>query len=104
MAKRKIIKETIDRLKSEFYDVDNEYLRQYSNEIRYEFSSNGRMKKAKRRSFAWVVKNTLNEIKTDFKKYTDGNPTMTFEDLNISLNGELVDECFKKYCDESFNN
>lgn len=104
MTKRKIIKETIDKLKSEFYDVNNEYLRQYSDEIRYEFSSNGKMKKAKRKSFAWVVKNTLNEIKTDIEKYMNGNPTMTFEDLNVSLNGELVDDCFKRYCNESFNN
>ena len=51
-----------------------------------------------------MVRNTINAIKNNLSKYSEGNPTMYFEDIDIALNGDLVDECFKKYCDASFNN
>ena len=72
-------------LKREFQDVENDYLSFYSDEVRYELSANGKMKKAKRKSFAWVVRNTINAIKHNLSKYSEGNPTMYFEDIDIAL-------------------
>ena len=62
------------------------------------------MKKAKREGFACVVRMTIDAIKNNLSKYSEGNPTMYFEDIDIAFNGDLVDECFNKYCDASFNN
>lgn len=103
IANKSLLSKIGSHLKMEFQDVENDYLSFYSDEVRYGLSANGKMKKAKRKSFAWVVRNTINEIKYNLSKYSEGNPTMYFEDIDIALNGEMVDECFKKYCDASFN-
>ena len=104
IANKGLLSKLGGHLKKEFQDVENDYLSFYSDEVRYELSANGKMKKAKRKSFAWVVRNTIDAIKNNLSKYSEGNPTMYFEDIDIALNGDLVDECFKKYCDASFNN